>query len=158
MTAGSSDWVAITADPLPLAEATAWATTAGSGAVVSFLGVVRDHSDGREGVQAIEYEAYETEAQRRLEAVAAEVRRRWPMVERMALLHRVGEVARSEASVAVVVSTPHRPEAFDAARFAIDTLKETVPIWKRERWADGTDWATSGVPVRAVRARAAVEQ
>lgn len=154
----TSDWVAITADPLPLAEATAWATTPGAGAVVSFLGVVRDHSEGREGVEAIDYEAYETEARNRLEDVAAEVRRRWPMVERLALVHRIGEVALSEASVAVVVSTPHRPEAFEAARFAIDTLKETVPIWKRERWGEGSDWATSGVPVRAVRERAAAEQ
>ncbi len=156
--ASSSDWVAITVDPLPLAEATAWATTPASGAVVSFLGVVRDHSDGRDGVEAIDYEAYETEAQRRLEAVAAAVRHQWPMVERLALVHRVGSVALSEASVAVVVSAPHRPEAFDAARFAIDTLKETVPIWKRERWADGSGWATSGVPVRAVREPAASEQ
>jgi len=154
----SPDWVAIIADPLPLAEAVEWATTPGSGAVVSFLGVVRDHSEDRDGVEAIDYEAYETEARRRLEDVAGEVRRRWPMVERLALVHRVGEVALSEASVAVVVSTPHRPEAFDAARFAIDTLKETVPIWKRERWAGGTDWSTSGVPVRAVRERAASEQ
>ncbi|HEU5301417.1 MAG TPA: molybdenum cofactor biosynthesis protein MoaE [Acidimicrobiia bacterium] len=154
----TSDWVAITADPLPLTEATAWAATPGAGAVVSFLGVVRDHSEGREGVEAIDYEAYETEAHNRLEDVAAEVRRRWPMVERLVLVHRVGEVALSEASVAVVVSTPHRPEAFEAARFAIDTLKETVPIWKRERWGEGSDWATSGVPVRAVRERAVAEQ
>ena len=65
--ASTSDWVAITADPLPLAEATDWATTPASGAVVAFLGVVRDHSEGRDGVQAIDYEAYETEARRRLE-------------------------------------------------------------------------------------------
>lgn len=158
MVGSSSDWVAITADPLPLTEAVEWATTPGSGAVVSFLGVVRDHSEGREGVQAIDYEAYETEARRRLDEVADEVRRRWPMVERLALVHRVGEVRLTEASVAVVVSTPHRPEAFDAARFAIDTLKETVPIWKREQWVGGTDWATSGVPVRAVREPATSEQ
>ena len=156
MAPSTSDWVAITPDPLPLAAATEWATTPGSGAVVAFLGVVRDHSDGREGVRSIDYEAYESEALHRLESVVVEVRRRWPMIERLALVHRVGEVALSEASVAVVVSSAHRPEAFEAARFAIDTLKETVPIWKRERWADGEDWATSAVAVRPVREPAPV--
>ena len=81
------------------------------------------------------YEAYEEEAVPRLAEVAAEARRRWPVVERIALLHRIGDLELSEASVAVVVSSPHRPEAFEAARFCIDTLKETVPIWKREHWA-----------------------
>ena len=86
----------------------------------------------------------------RLAAVAAEARRRWPVVERLALLHRIGDLELSDASVAVVASSPHRPEAFDAARFCIDTLKETVPIWKREHWADGSGWATSAQPVRSV--------
>jgi molybdopterin synthase catalytic subunit len=146
------DWVALTGEPLPVERATTWAATPGSGAVVTFCGVVRDHSEGRVGVHTITYEAYEEVALRRLAEVAAETRRRFPTVERLALLHRVGDLALSEPSVVVVASTPHRAEAFDAARFAIDTLKETVPIWKREHWAGGSDWARGAQPVRAVHA------
>jgi molybdopterin synthase catalytic subunit len=152
------DWIAVTGEPLAADAAAAWATTVRSGAVVSFLGVVRNHADGREDVQGITYEAYETEAAARLVAVAAEARVRWPAVERIALLHRIGELALSEASVAVVVSSPHRAEAFDAARYCIDTLKETVPIWKREHWAEGSDWSPAAQPVQPVRPVRSVER
>ncbi len=145
------DWIALTGEPLPVERATTWATTSASGAVVTFCGVVRDHAEGRPGVTGLSYEAYEEVAERRLREVAAETRRRWRVVERLALLHRVGDLALSEPSVVVVASSPHRAEAFEAARFAIDTLKETVPIWKREHWAEGSDWAAGSHPVRAVR-------
>jgi molybdopterin synthase catalytic subunit len=148
----TGDWIAVAEDCLPVEAATAWATTPGSGAVVVFLGVVRDNSDGRDGVRGLSYEAYEEEAVTKLQAVAAEARRQWPVVDRIALLHRIGDLELSEASVAVVVSSPHRPEAFEAARFCIDTLKETVPIWKREHWEGGSDWATRSHPVRPVDA------
>jgi molybdopterin synthase catalytic subunit len=147
------DWIAIGDAPLPVDGATAWATTPRSGAVVVFLGVVRDHAEGREGVRGLTYEAYEEEAVRRLDAVAAEARRRWPAVIRIALLHRVGDLELSEASVAVVVSSPHRADAFDAARYCIDTLKESVPIWKREHWEGGSDWGTGAQELRAVAAK-----
>src|SRR4029079_7834677 len=98
------EWVAITDEHLPVDAATAWATTPGSGAVVVFSGVVRDHSDGRPGVTGLTYEAYESEAVRRLGEVAAEPRRRWPVVERLALLHRTGDLELSDTSVVVVVS------------------------------------------------------
>ena len=146
-----ADWVELTEDPLPLAEVSAWAVTPGSGAVVAFSGVVRDHSEGRPGVTGLTYEAYEAEATRRLTEVAEETRRRRPEVERLALLHRIGDLALSETSVIVVASAPHRAEAFEAARYAIDTLKETVPIWKREHWAEGSDWSACGHDVRDVR-------
>lgn len=146
----TGDWIAVTPEPLPVEAATAWATTESAGAVVVFLGVVRDHSEGRDGVRGITYEAYQEEAVPRLAAVAAEARRRWPVAARIALLHRTGDLALSEASVAVVASSPHRPEAFEIARFCIDTLKETVPIWKREHWEDGSDWARASHPVRSV--------
>ena len=147
----SDDWVSLGGAPLPIAEATTWATTPGSGAVVVFLGVVRDHSDDRDGVTALTYEAYDAVASARMGEIVAETRRRWPAVSRVALLHRLGHLALSEASVAVVVSSPHRADAFEAARFAIDTLKETVPIWKREHWAGGDDWATCSHEARPVR-------
>ena len=146
----SDDWIAISPEPLPVDEATTWATTPFSGAVVTFLGVVRDHSEGRDDVVGLTYEAYEAEAVARLVEIAASSRRRWPAVSRIALLHRVGDLALSEPAVAVVVSSPHRAEAFDAARYCIDTLKETVPIWKREHWAGGSDWGQCAHDVRPV--------
>jgi len=147
---GSGDWIEVAGVPLPVDAATAWATTPGSGAVVVFLGVVRDHAEGRSGVTGLTYEAYEEEALAKLAAVAAEARRQWPVIDRVALLHRTGDLAVSDAAVAVVVSSPHRDDAFEAARYCIDTLKETVPIWKREHWEGGSDWGTGANPVRVV--------
>lgn len=144
------DWLAVTPSPLPVDAASSWAATPRSGAVVCFQGVVRDHADGRDGVRAMTYEAYEEPAVRVLGEIAGEARRRWPAVERVALLHRVGDLALSEVSVVVVVSAPHRPEAFDAARWCIDTLKEAAPIWKREHWAGGSDWGVDAQPLRPV--------
>jgi molybdopterin synthase catalytic subunit len=144
------DRIALTRDPIGTDALVAWATTPSSGAVVSFLGVVRDHADGRDGVRAMTYEAYEEHAQRALGDVVATARRRWPELSRVAVVHRVGELALSEVSVAVVVSAPHRGEAFDAARFCIDTLKETAPIWKQEHWAGGSDWALGEHPIEPV--------
>lgn len=148
--AARPDWIALTTGPLPLEVATDWATTARSGAVVAFLGVVRDHAEGRTDVTALTYEAYEEAAVGRMTEIAAEARRRWVDVERLVLLHRLGEVARSEASVLVVAASPHRADAFEAARFAIDTLKESVPIWKQEHWGDRSEWSTAATPVRPV--------
>lgn len=144
------DWIALSHDELPSEAATRWAGRPGCGAVVCFTGIVRDSSEGRSGVVALTYEAYETQAVRKLGEVAAEARRRWPDIDRLALLHRLGTIPLSEASVAVVASSPHRALAFEAARFCIDTLKETVPIWKAEEWEGGTDWAESAQPIRPV--------
>ncbi len=141
------DWVALTSEPLPVPAALDWAVRPNCGAVVLFSGTVRDHSEGRPGVTALDYEAYEEEVEPRLAAIAAEARRRWPSLGRIALLHRSGPMAVGETSVVVVVSAPHRQEAFVAARWAIDTLKATVPIWKRETWAGGEDWSACEHPV-----------
>ena len=145
-----ADWLGLTTSALPLADASSWAIIPGCGAVVLFAGTVRDHAEGRPGVTRLEYEAYEEQATLRLSAIAAEARSRWPSAGRLVLLHRVGPLAVSEVSVLVVVSAPHRPEAFDAARWCIDSLKATVPIWKRETWAGGTDWAACANPVADV--------
>ncbi len=149
------DWFALTDEPLPTAAAVEWATVASAGAVVTFGGVVRDHAEGRTGVEAMTYEAYERPAVRALGDIAAEIRRRWPEVARVVLLHRVGELRLSEASVVVVVSAPHRRAAFAAAEFAIDTLKESAPIWKHERWAGGSDWAVEQHEIRSAVGRSA---
>ncbi len=140
------EWIALSSDPLPTSDAIDWATTPAAGAVVTFAGVVRDHAEGRDGVRAMTYEAYEEPAARAMGEIARELRGRWPEVERVALLHRVGDLELSETSVLVVVSSPHRRAAFDAALFAIDTLKESVPIWKQEHWSGGSDWAWSSIP------------
>ncbi len=133
-------WVALSHDPLPVEVAANWAVLPRCGAVVLFSGTARDHAEGRPGVSRLEYEAYTEQVVPRLEAIVAEARTRWPDLGRMALLHRVGELSIGESAVVVVASAPHRVEAFEAARFGIDTLKATVPIWKREHWSGGQDW------------------
>lgn len=136
------NWFGLSHDVLPLGEAYSWAVRPDCGAVVLFSGTIRDHAEGRSGVEHLTYEAYEEQAVQRFDAIGAELRRRWPDVGRVALLHRVGRLEIGESSVIAVVSAPHRPNAFDGARFAIDALKETAPIWKHEVWADGADWGT----------------
>jgi len=134
------DWVALTGGDLPVEAASRFVGRPDCGATVTFTGTARDHAPGRPGVHRLEYEAYEGPAVARLEAVAAEARRRWPAVGRLALLHRTGVLEVGDAAVVVAVSSPHRADAFEAARFAIDELKRTVPIWKREAWAGGESW------------------
>lgn len=134
------DWVALSGDDLPVASAMRWVSRPDCGATVVFTGTARDHAEGRPGVHRLEYEAYEEQAQPRMLVVLGELRRRWPTVGRVALLHRTGVVTIGAEAVVVAVAAPHRGEAFDAARFAIDELKRTVPIWKRESWADGESW------------------
>ncbi len=149
-----ADWVEVTDAVLSPGAATDWAITPGCGAVVTFCGTVRDHAEGRPGVVSLEYEAYPEHATRLLAEVAAHARARWPVLGRIALLHRIGLLGLEEVSVVVVTTSPSRPEAFEAARFCIDTLKATVPIWKRETWAHGSDWSACrhvlpGAPVGA---------
>lgn len=143
------DWIGLTRAVLPLEAATAWATLPRCGAVVAFAGTVRDHAEGREGVEELVYEAYEEPGERRMRAVVAEARSRWPSIVRVAALHRLGRLRVGETAVAVVVSAPHRRDAFAAGGYVIDTVKETVPIWKYERWRDGEDWGTGATPVRS---------
>jgi len=142
--------VGVDADPLPLHAAASFVERPDCGAAVVFTGSVRDHSEGRSDVRSLEYEAYDEQVTPRLAAIAAEARARWPAVGRLVLLHRTGLLDVGEASVVVAASAPHRQEAFDAARFCIDTLKATAPIWKRETWDGGEDWATCAHPVGEV--------
>src|SRR5205085_2378665 len=113
------------------------------GAVVLFLGTVRDLTGDRVTV-ALDYEAYPGMAEKKMAEIEADTRSRWP-VGAIALIHRLGRLDVGEVSVAVAVSCPHRAEAFAACRHAIDRLKELVPIWKKENWADGTtEWVHPG--------------
>jgi molybdopterin synthase catalytic subunit len=141
------EWVALSPDPLPVELAAAWVVQARCGAVVSFSGTARDHSDGRAGVIGLEYEAYEDQAVARLGQIVVAMRRRWPEVGRLVLLHRLGPVELGQSAVVVVAAAAHRDEAFAACRFGIDAVKATVPIWKRETWADGQSWGLQAQPL-----------
>ncbi len=134
------DWIGVSTTPLPVEAAWHWAILPGCGGIVTFCGTVRDHSEGRIGVTSLEYEAYGEQVAPRLTRVADEARKHCAEIGRLVLLHRIGTLEVGEVSVVVVASTPHRAEAFAAAQFCIDTLKHTVPIWKRETWNGGTDW------------------
>ncbi len=131
--------VRLTHDPIDSAALTESVRDPHCGAVVLFLGTVRDLT-GDQVTVALDYEAYGPMAEKKLAEIEAEVRRRWP-VGNVAMIHRLGRLAVGDVSVAVAVSCPHRGEAFDAGRYAIDALKELVPIWKRENAPDGTgEW------------------
>ncbi|TWU12316.1 Molybdopterin synthase catalytic subunit [Symmachiella macrocystis] len=114
-----------------------------AGAVVLFLGTVREMTAGRQ-TAALDYDAYPEMALAKLAELETEARDRWPVIE-VAMIHRIGHLELGEVSVAVAVSTPHRPDAFEAARHLIDRLKEIVPIWKKENFTDGTtEWVHPG--------------
>lgn len=134
----------LTTDPLPLDAVGRWAVLPQCGAVVVFAGTVRDHAEGRAGVTSLNYEAYVERVVPQLAALAARCRATFPGAGRIALLHRIGKLELEDVAVLVAVSTPHRPEAFEAARWCIDTLKDTIPIWKKETWAEGEDWGHPG--------------
>jgi molybdopterin synthase catalytic subunit len=131
---------ACTISDRPLVESDVVARVAGPGAggVVSFIGNVRDHARGR-SIEYLEYEAYPEMAEREMQKIADEAASRWPGV-RIAIAHRVGCLQVGEAAVVIAAAAPHRAEAFEACRYAIDTLKQTVPIWKKEVATDGEYW------------------
>lgn len=148
-----NSWLGLTEQTLPVGDVYDWCLRPDCGAVVLFSGIVRDHAQDETGVmrsdvQHLTYEAYEEQVVPSFRKIEDELRTRWPHTGRVVLLHRVGRLDLMESSVLACVSAPHRPEAFEAARFAIDALKATAPIWKHEVWADGADWGTgSHVPV-----------
>jgi molybdopterin synthase catalytic subunit len=150
--ADGDTWVGVTHDPLPVDEAAHWVVRRDCGAVVLFSGTARDHSAARPGVWRLEYEAYEEQVVPRLAELADAARSRWPTLGRLVLIHRLGEVAIGESSVIVAASAAHREEAFEAARFGIDTLKETIPVWKREAWEGGESWGLEAQHIREVGA------
>jgi len=143
-------WVALTTASLPSVTVHDWAIRPDCGAVVLFTGTVRDHAEGRPGVSRLEYEAYAEQVEPKLAEIADAARARWDGLGRIALLHRTGPLELTEAAVVVAVSAPHRGEAFEAARWCIDTLKATVPIWKKERWEGGEDWGLAATDLTEV--------
>lgn len=147
----TDDWVGLTDQSLGVQDAADWVGRPGCGAVVVFSGLVRDHAEGTVDVTHIDYEAWAEQVVPRLGEVADEARRRWPVLGRIVLWHREGTVLLGESSVVVAVSAPHRGEAFTAAEFCIDTLKATVPIWKKEHWAGGAQWARGSQHITEVQ-------
>jgi molybdopterin synthase catalytic subunit len=135
--------IRLTTDPIDYQGLTDLVRRPNCGAVVLFLGTVRDLTGDRLTV-ALDYEAYPGMAEKKMAEIEADARARWPVGE-IAMIHRLGHLEIGDISVAVAVSCPHRAQAFEACRHAIDRLKELVPIWKKENWADGsTEWVHPG--------------
>lgn len=140
----------VTREPLDPSALLGAVAAPSNGAVLLFWGVVRDHNEGR-AVSHLEYDAYIPMAEAKLSEIVAEARSRWA-VARIAVMHRMGRLEIGEASVGIAVATPHRAEAYDASRYIIEELKQRVPIWKREGYAEGgAEWLGGETPEPAPR-------
>lgn len=136
--------IRLTNEPIDNAELLAEVRSGSAGAILLFLGTTRDSTEGR-ATASLDYECYPEMARAKLEELESEARRRWPLIG-CAIVHRLGHLEVGEASVAIAVSSPHRDAAFAAGQWLIDTLKQVVPIWKRENWSDGSSqWVHPGI-------------
>lgn len=138
----------VTGKPIDIRELVDFVNDPAAGAIVTFVGTTRDHNDGRR-VIALEYEGYQEMAEKELRRLGDEAKKRWK-IQRMAIVHRLGPVQIGEASVIIAVSAAHRQDAFEACRFAIEEIKRSVPIWKKELFEGGELWigTQSGEPFR----------
>ncbi|MBM3999338.1 MAG: molybdenum cofactor biosynthesis protein MoaE [Planctomycetes bacterium] len=140
--------IELTHDPIDPAAVLGGVESPEAGAVLLFLGTTRETTDGRR-TSSLDYECYPEMARSELAELEAEARARWPLVH-CAIVHRLGHLEIGEASVAIAVSSAHRVAAFEAGQWLIDTLKDRVPIWKRENWSDGgADWVHPGFTRKA---------
>jgi len=138
-------------DPIDAAALAAEVSRPAAGAVVLFVGAVRDRSEGRLGVSRLSYEVYPETVEAVIAEIAAAASEKWPLLA-VAVEHRSGDVMVGEASVAVAVSSAHRADAFEAARYLIDELKARAPIWKKEHWPGGAEWVGAlGAPTDGAR-------
>ncbi|HYE73578.1 MAG TPA: molybdenum cofactor biosynthesis protein MoaE [Blastocatellia bacterium] len=140
-----NDIFEITREPIDKAGFERRLLSGDAGAMVTFDGVVRNQTKGRRVVR-LEYEAYPPMAVKEMQRVGTEVRERWPEISRIGIVHRFGELEITESSVVIVVTSPHRKIAFEACHYAIDRLKQTVPIWKKEIFEDGEGWVEGQTP------------
>jgi molybdopterin synthase catalytic subunit len=140
----SDDLISLLHENIDATALVDYVRTGGDGAIVTFDGCVRNQSHGRRTLY-LEYEAYESMALAKMREIAAEVHTRF-QIDRVAMAHRLGRLAIGETSVFIAVSAPHRAAAFEACRFAIDSLKRSVPIWKKEYFEDGAVWADGELP------------
>ena len=134
-------YVHITNSPIDTQMVIDLVKTDSSGAVNVFIGTVRNSTKNKE-VVGLEFESYESMAIKEIDKIISAAKKRWPVNE-MVIYHRVGSLAIGDVPVVIAVSTPHRRQGFEACQFAIDTLKETVPIWKKEIFADGEEWVSA---------------
>lgn len=141
----SNDIFEITREPIDKPGLERRLLTGAAGAMVTFDGVVRNNTKGRP-VVTLQYEAYVPMALRELRRLGDEIRAHWPDVERIGIIHRFGDLEISESSVVIVITSAHRKTAFAACHYAIDRLKQTVPIWKKEVFADGESWVEGQSP------------
>jgi molybdopterin synthase catalytic subunit len=139
---------AIVEEPIDVATLISAAQRPDCGAISAFIGTTRIDESGGASVEHLEYEAYRPMADRKLEEIGADIERRWDVRE-VSIVHRVGRVEPGEASVAIVVASARRGPAFEASRYAIERIKEIVPIWKREVWSDGYVWVGSQIGSRS---------
>lgn len=133
--------IQLTEEPIDVQAVVEEAQSGNAGAVNVFIGTVRNKTSGKKVVR-LEYEAYDKMAVKKMEEVVAEARTKWP-VEKAAVVHRKGVLQIGEAAVVIAVSTPHRKASFEACEFIIDTLKQVVPIWKKEIFEDGGIWVAA---------------
>jgi molybdopterin synthase catalytic subunit len=133
----------VTAQEISVDEIVARLADPANGAVATFVGVVRGNTDGRETLY-LEYEAYPEMAEKTLAQVGDEVRSLWPEIRQVAIVHRTGRLEVGETAVVIALSAAHRRQVFEALHYAIDRIKEIVPIWKKEVWADGAEWKSEG--------------
>ena len=131
--------IVLTEQPIDPRDVLTQVASHDAGAVVLFLGTTREFTHGRR-TASLDYECYREMAEKKLADLEAEARQRWPLTG-CSIVHRLGHLELGEASIAIAVSSPHRGDAFAAGQWLIDTIKQVVPIWKRENWADGTsEW------------------
>ena len=139
------EWTKITKLPIDPAEVLASVRERSAGGTVVFVGTIRNQSEGR-AVSGLEYEVYKVMAEKGMREISENVRKKWP-VKKISMVHRYGALGVGEISVAVAVSSEHRAEAFEACRFAIDTIKRALPIWKKERFKGGRGVWVKGTPI-----------
>lgn len=144
---GGSGRFRVVEEPIDVQAVAELVADPAAGAIVTFVGTVRDNARGRQ-VVSLEYEAYPAAAEKMLVRIGDEIAGRWG-IERVAIWHRVGQLEVGEASVAIAVASAHRAEAFDACRHAIERIKQIVPIWKKEHYADGDTWVGSEAAYQA---------
>lgn len=145
------DWVSVTPSPLSPDELSTWVWRPTCGAIVTFSGNVRSSSTTGHDIVSLEYETSEELAERRITDIIGVMRSRWPELGAVAVHHRVGKVELGGVAVVVAVSSPHRQEAFDAAKFCIDAVKTAVPMWKREVWEGGSIWSEEASDIVSVQ-------
>ncbi|MFD1708682.1 molybdenum cofactor biosynthesis protein MoaE [Siminovitchia sediminis] len=129
----------ITRDPIKIDEIYQQVVRREAGAVTVFVGTVRELTHGKKTLY-LEYEAYESMALKKMEQIIDEIKQKWPAVKQATMIHRIGRLEITDIAIAIAVSSPHRPDAYEANRYAIERVKELVPIWKKEHWEDGEKW------------------